>query len=144
MIKTALILPFMLIPLALGCGGSGSSDSAGTNGDGNAIQVVMGEPTEFTLTPAQPQVSSGKVVFEVTNNGSVVHEMVIVKTDTPASDLGDSSGEADETGAVGEVSDLPPGKSETLTVDLAPGHYALVCNLPGHYEGGMFADFEVT
>jgi uncharacterized cupredoxin-like copper-binding protein len=31
-----------------------------------------------------------------------------------------------------------------LTADLSPGHYALVCNLPGHYKAGMHVDFWVT
>ncbi len=26
---------------------------------------------------------------------------------------------------------------------LKKGHYALICNLPGHYQGGMHADFTV-
>jgi uncharacterized cupredoxin-like copper-binding protein len=28
-----------------------------------------------------------------------------------------------------------------LTIDLAAGHYAIVCNLPGHYAAGMHVDF---
>ncbi len=28
-------------------------------------------------------------------------------------------------------------------MDLKPGYYQLICNLPGHYEPGMYADFEV-
>ena len=26
---------------------------------------------------------------------------------------------------------------------LSAGHYALICNLPGHYKTGQFADFYV-
>jgi uncharacterized cupredoxin-like copper-binding protein len=28
-------------------------------------------------------------------------------------------------------------------LSLKPGHYSLVCNLPGHYMAGMHADFTV-
>jgi uncharacterized cupredoxin-like copper-binding protein len=31
-----------------------------------------------------------------------------------------------------------------LTLDLTPGHYAVVCNLPGHYAAGMRQDFWST
>jgi uncharacterized cupredoxin-like copper-binding protein len=33
--------------------------------------------------------------------------------------------------------------SKTLALRLRPGHYALVCNLPGHYLAGQRADFTV-
>ena len=45
---------------------------------------------------------------------------------------------------VGETGDMEPGTSMTLTLDLAPGHYAVVCNLVGHYANGMHEDFWVT
>jgi uncharacterized cupredoxin-like copper-binding protein len=44
---------------------------------------------------------------------------------------------------VGETGDMDAGTSKTLTIDLKPGHYALVCNLAGHYRMGMYSDFEV-
>ena len=45
---------------------------------------------------------------------------------------------------VGETGDMEAGTTKTLTIDLAPGHYAFVCNLPGHYGQGMHTDFTVT
>jgi len=36
------------------------------------------------------------------------------------------------------------GSVMMLTLDLQPGHYAIVCNLPGHYAAGMHQDFWVT
>jgi uncharacterized cupredoxin-like copper-binding protein len=146
MFKTALILSFILVPLATGCGGSGSSDSTGATAGGGetaTVNVTMGTPSEFALASDPAEVASGKVTFAVTNGGAVVHEMVVVKTDTAAGELGAANGEADETDAVGEVADLEVGKSKSITLDLPAGHYALLCNLPGHYAGGMFADFEV-
>jgi uncharacterized cupredoxin-like copper-binding protein len=38
---------------------------------------------------------------------------------------------------------MKPGAAKTLALNLAPGHYALVCNLPGHYKAGMYADLTV-
>jgi uncharacterized cupredoxin-like copper-binding protein len=39
---------------------------------------------------------------------------------------------------------MEPGAVMMLTLKLAPGHYAVVCNLPGHYASGMHQDFFVT
>ena len=36
-----------------------------------------------------------------------------------------------------------PGLTKTVTVKLTPGHYQLVCNIPGHYKKGMAIPFEV-
>ena len=47
---------------------------------------------------------------------------------------------------VGETGDpaMAPGTSMMLTIDMAEGHYAVVCNLQGHYAMGMHQDFCVT
>jgi uncharacterized cupredoxin-like copper-binding protein len=51
----------------------------------------------------------------------------------------------DEEGSVhlGEVSELDPGKSGTLTVDVKPGKYILYCNITGHYMSGMWTLIDV-
>jgi uncharacterized cupredoxin-like copper-binding protein len=111
-------------------------------GGAGTVVVTMGEPSEYAMTPEPTEISGGKVTFEVKNEGTLVHEMVVVKTDKGAANLG-TDGEADESGAVDEVADLPAGESKTLELDLDAGSYALVCNLPGHYSQGMYADFTV-
>lgn len=44
----------------------------------------------------------------------------------------------DAAGALGEVPELAPGASGTVTLTLEPGVYLLVCNIPGHYACGMW------
>jgi uncharacterized cupredoxin-like copper-binding protein len=44
----------------------------------------------------------------------------------------------------GEVSELNPGATGSLTVALKPGRYLLICNVPGHFASGMWTEFEVT
>ncbi|HLH50671.1 MAG TPA: sulfocyanin-like copper-binding protein [Roseiarcus sp.] len=74
--------------------------------------------------------------------------MLVVKTDRPATALpyGARAEEVDEDKikSLGEVSELKPGKSGSLTLDLKPGSYLLLCNQPGHMRHGMWARFEVT
>jgi uncharacterized cupredoxin-like copper-binding protein len=97
---------------------------------------------DFTVTPAPTAGLAGKVTFRVHNAGAVKHEFVVIRTNKPAADLlkGD---EANEAGNVGEIGDLQPGVTKSLRLDLKAGHYALICNLPGHYAAGQRADFVV-
>jgi hypothetical protein len=62
-------------------------------------------------------------------------------------------GELAETGSLGEASDncaantgdgIAPGGASWTTVTLQPGRYELVCNVPGHYAAGMYAELDVT
>jgi uncharacterized cupredoxin-like copper-binding protein len=97
---------------------------------------------EFTVTPIPATAKAGSVTFSIRNAGNIKHEFVVIKTPKPAANLL-KGGEADETGNVGEVGDVPSGSSKTLRLKLAAGHYALICNLPGHYLSGQHADFTV-
>jgi uncharacterized cupredoxin-like copper-binding protein len=98
--------------------------------------------SEFNVAPKPAAVAGGPVTFNVSNAGKVEHEFVVVKTSKPASDLL-KGGRADETGNVGEIGSVKPGQTKALKVNLAAGHYALICNLPGHYAAGQYADLTV-
>ena len=121
---------------------TGTTTSATTTAPANA-EAVKVSLTEMAIATTPSSVKAGNVAFDLTNDGAVVHEMVVIKTNKKAGDLPtDSSGKADETGAVGE-SEVEPGASDELDLKLAAGHYALICNLPGHYAAGMYTDFTV-
>jgi uncharacterized cupredoxin-like copper-binding protein len=97
----------------------------------------------FKVKPATPSTSAGKTTFVVKNSDAMEHELVIIKTSRKAGDLPMNGAQASEKGKVGEVEDLSGGSTKRLTLTLKKGHYALICNIPGHYKGGMFADFTV-
>jgi uncharacterized cupredoxin-like copper-binding protein len=117
------------------------------------IDVALGEASTsmMFIHLSSATAPSGKVTFFVHNEGNSTHEFVVLQTDTPAANfpIGSFEGESDridEDGVgsnVGETGDLMPGATKALTIDLAPGHYAVVCNLPGHYRMGMHQDFTV-
>jgi uncharacterized cupredoxin-like copper-binding protein len=108
---------------------------------GGKVGVELGE---MFIKPASQPIAAGRTTFDVSNAGSVTHEMVVVRTDTPAGQLPtNGAGEASEKGSIGEVADLKAGKSDSLTLNLKAGHYALICNLPGHYAAGMYTDLQV-
>jgi uncharacterized cupredoxin-like copper-binding protein len=92
---------------------------------------------------------AGPVRFEVTNESKgLVHEMIVIKTTAPASALpyDSKSDRAIESKikSLGEVSELQPGASGHLTLNMKPGAYLLFCNQPNHLRAGMWARFVVT
>jgi len=117
--------------------GSVSTGEAVTSKPLVAVQV-----DEFSVFPGAQGAPKGKVRFVVTNIGTVEHEFVVLKTAKPAGNLLEGK-EANESGNVGEIPGVPPGQARTLNLILKPGHYSLICNLPGHYKTGQFADFYV-
>jgi uncharacterized cupredoxin-like copper-binding protein len=88
------------------------------------------------------QIKAGNVTFNVTNKSqNLVHEFVVLKSDTPVDALPYNADEKEVDESVievtNEIEDIDPGKSGTLTVKLAPGSYVLFCNKTGHFKAGM-------
>jgi uncharacterized cupredoxin-like copper-binding protein len=106
---------------------------------GRRIGVTL---KEYSIAPSPAVGRAGRVRFNVRNVGSIPHEFVVLRTAKPAGSLLKGA-EADEAGNVGEIGDLQPGQGKSLSLSLKPGHYALICNLPGHYKAGQHADFTV-
>jgi uncharacterized cupredoxin-like copper-binding protein len=103
--------------------------------------------TSYAIAPSADTMNAGDVTFTITNNATdQAHEFVVVSTDLAANSLPlDDNGDVDENQitVVDEVEDLQPGSTEDLSVNLAAGHYVLMCNQPGHYKQGMYLDFTV-
>ncbi len=105
---------------------------------------------EFSVTVDSAKAAKGNVTFTVHNQGTVTHEFVVFKSDLAADKLPlTSDGKVDEEASEvthfdPEVEDLSPGSTGSTTINLAPGHYVLICNLPGHYAGGMHASLDVS
>lgn len=124
---------------SMGSGADGQAAPAPAATKPGTVAVTLTE-MKIVARPASEQ--AGEVTFDVRNAGAIPHEMVVIKTPKPAGKLGTGT-TVSETGKVGEVADLAAGKSKTLKLKLASGHYALICNIPGHYTAGMHADFDV-
>jgi len=124
---------------AIGAGTAGGVALAGSEGK-STLKVTV---KEMRIIPAAKQLPNGKVTFVVRNAGSIVHEMVVVRAQG-RSKLGVREYKAVETGAVGEVEDVEPGKTKSVTLKLTRGTYFLICNEPGHYQLGMRATLRVT
>ena len=136
-------------------GGSAPAQLAGYTAPANVVSVSLGEtdPNTMFIHMSQAVVPQGPVSFIVTNTGTQTHEFVALAAKTGAADFPVVSFEGEtnriDEGAkgvvnVGETGDMKPGTSMVMTIDMKAGHYAMVCNLPGHYANGMHEDFWVT
>jgi uncharacterized cupredoxin-like copper-binding protein len=88
-------------------------------------------------------VPAGKVKFNVTNSSTAtVHEMIVapIADENVVMPFNANDNKVDEEAShdLGEVSELDPGKSGTLVVDMKPGKYLLYCNVSGHFMAGMW------
>lgn len=103
---------------------------------------------DFDIDLNNSNVDSGTVTFNVTNHGPSTHEFVIFKTDLDESQLPLSASSSIDENAPGvthvdEIEGIEANSTKSLSVDLEPGHYVLVCNLPAHYGLGMHVAFDV-
>jgi uncharacterized cupredoxin-like copper-binding protein len=121
----------------------------GCSGSSAPPNAISADLTEFKVSTTSVRAASGTVTFTIKNAGTIVHEFVVVKSDLATDKLPTTAdGKVDEESAelagVDEVEDIAAGATATLKVDLAVGKYILICNLPGHYVGGMRASLEVA
>jgi uncharacterized cupredoxin-like copper-binding protein len=121
---------------------------------GSVVRVALedagtsGAPSDMRITLDQDMVKAGRITLQAVNrSSSLVHEVIVVRTAAKDTDLPYSEKQArvieSRIRRLGEISDLKPGAAGTLTLNLKPGYYMLICNQPGHFKAGMKARFEV-
>ena len=65
------------------------------------VAVLMGKPTEFSLSAVPVRVATGKTTFIVANNGAILHEMVVVPSTGGAAALRQPDGHGQRRGQPG-------------------------------------------
>ncbi|MGH8903555.1 MAG: hypothetical protein ACRDYA_18265 [Egibacteraceae bacterium] len=135
-----------------GTGGSASGVAPATVDPATADTRVNATLREFTLTPQPAEVPAGVIAFDVKNEGSVLHELVVLRAASAEAlpVAADGSAEEHALGAqnvLGEI-EVPVGGTGTVAFRMAPGDYVLICNIADdtgvHFKEGMHASFEVT
>ena len=123
-----------------------STTTASASGSG-ALQITMND--DF-FTPSVATAKAGSVTISTPNNGQLVHEMVLAKTQAdPAKLPTTSDGSVDEAKLesagqdAGEIADVSPGATKKGTFKLTSGRYVMFCNIPGHYAAGMYGTITV-
>ncbi|HEY2777772.1 MAG TPA: hypothetical protein VGI77_07685 [Gaiellaceae bacterium] len=145
--KPPVIACAVLFGLALIVAALFSRPSAGaaraTTKTPSVVRVVE---RDFHISVVHGHLTAGTVVFRVTNRGPDEHEFIVVRADhgLPMRPDGITLDEhALEKNIAGSIEPAPAGQTNTLRVTLKSGRYALVCNMFGHYMGGMHAPLVV-
>jgi uncharacterized cupredoxin-like copper-binding protein len=149
-ITTGGTLALVLLLNACGADGNdanGASDASPVATAAATSNDITGSVKEWEVNVDATAAEAGTVDFTIANEGTIGHEFLIVKTDIAPGDIpveGDHFPEdASDIEVIDEIGEFTKGTTEALTVTLEPGSYQLVCNLPDHYENGMFVGFEV-
>ncbi|UTI65697.1 plastocyanin/azurin family copper-binding protein [Paraconexibacter antarcticus] len=159
----SLLLPVAATGLLVaGCGSSSKKDdtpakkpaaeagtkAVSTNPAAAPVDASSGKvtitTTEYKFSAPEIHAKAGKLKVTLDNKGGVVHEFVVLKDSAaPGSLKPAANGRVSEKTSVGEVSETDPGKTRTATLDLKPGKYIYVCNIPTHYMSGMYGELVV-
>jgi uncharacterized cupredoxin-like copper-binding protein len=115
-----------------------------------SASTVNVELSEFSISLDATVGGAGDITFVTTNTGALPHEFVILQSDVASDALtvDTATAKADETaagGAIGRIpqADLGAGASTSVSFNLTPGNYVLICNVAGHYQSGMTTAFTV-
>ena len=124
--KTFSVTAVALLAMVLSaCGGSTpeetESSSAPPAGDATVVTVSA---TEYAYEFSTTDIPAGAVAFELTNDGSMTHDLVL------------------EGGPGGGTDVIGAGETATLNVTLEPGTYTLYCSVGNHRAQGM--EIEIT
>ncbi|MEO9255152.1 MAG: sulfocyanin-like copper-binding protein [Tepidiformaceae bacterium] len=129
---------------------SAVSGSATASSSGQETEIKATEK-DFSITLGTQATSGHKVEFKIHNDGPTTHEFVVFKTDLAEDKMplnSDGTGVQEDAPSVthiDEKEDIQAGDDESLDIDdLAPGHYVIICNIPGHYQLGMHAALTVS
>jgi uncharacterized cupredoxin-like copper-binding protein len=130
-----------LAVLAVGC--SSSSHDGATAPGGRALGVKV---ADFTIK-APKRIAAGNIVFRVRNSGPDMHELILVRAAGGELPLRADNLTVDEDAleprTVSVLEDDHPNTVRDWNVKLEPGRYILVCNMSGHYLGGMRTELVV-
>ena len=153
-----------LLVAAAGC----ATDEDGTQAQPTPTPVEPASTIDVTLQewavlPSPSVGAAGDVTFDVSNAGEREHEFVVIRTDLDHGELPtleDGSVDEEAVDIVGEVEELDPGATGSVSLDLETGNYALMCNLVHeehseededgeaavhvHYRLGMHTGFTVS
>ncbi len=134
-----------------------ATSSTSTSKTPSAQSQVDVTLVEYRVAPKVTSVPAGSVTFNAKNIGTTQHTLVVVKTDAgptalPTKADGSYDGTAAGATVIDQVQPIDPQGSGSLTVNLQPGHYVLICNVVqttngqtvSHYAQGMATDFTIT
>jgi uncharacterized cupredoxin-like copper-binding protein len=123
----------------LGCSGNEQDKSS------RAREIRVTE-RDFKIHVTRKAVPAGAVTLAVNNKGPASHELIVVKSRSSRLPLRHDGMTVDEDALEpvipGALEPERPGPHR-LKLRLTPGRYELICNMSGHYFGGMRTELTV-
>jgi uncharacterized cupredoxin-like copper-binding protein len=103
---------------------------------------------DFKISARNHELPAGEVDLSVRNQGPDAHELIVVRESNAGLPLRKDGLTVDEDAiekqTLGALEPGQPGGVRHLRVRLTPGRYLLLCNMSGHYMGGMHAELVVS
>lgn len=131
--KIGFIVAIPLTLLLSACGGASTS--------------IKAEMQDFEFSPTSWTVVAGEeITVELTNNGSVEHEWVILQPGVTIDSEADLPATEEELVAdfIYWEDEVAKGETKTLTFTAPPaGEYQVICAIPDHFNAGMNATLTV-
>ena len=113
-----------------------AAPTAAAAASGGPSTTINATEKDFAIAIDNSSVPAGSVTFKVSNQGPSPHNVGVTKQS--------DSSKAGVTGPVIKDSDtIDPGKTTSVTMDLQPGTYNVVCTVPGHVQLGMIVALTV-
>lgn len=118
--------------------------------DATRVDVTL---REWAIDLSTNTVKAGNVGFVAKNAGTMIHEMLLVRVDDPASLPYAPNGSVNEDAVpaadtLGEIAEFASGSTCAHNFSLTPGHYVLFCNIAQgdtvHLKRGMITPLTVT
>jgi hypothetical protein len=137
--KPPLAACAVLLGLAFIAAALGSRAADATPKSPSVVRVVE---RDFHISLVHGRVTAGTVVFRVANHGPDEHEFIVIHAERglPLRPDGITLDEdALAKSIAGSIEPARAGETNTPRLSLKPGRYAVVCNMFGHYMGGMHA-----
>ena len=129
------------------CGGDDEEEEADPGGGAPVAATLGGDAGEYAITVDPESAAAGSITFSIVNEGELEHEFEVFEGTLDPAEVPIEEERANFEGLgieeVDEVEDLAGGDEAQLTVELPSGTHLLVCNLPGHWEQGMYTEFTV-
>jgi uncharacterized cupredoxin-like copper-binding protein len=136
--RRARLAALTLLALAACSGGQRSLPPGATS-----VPVVE---RDFNISVPR-HLNAGHVVLSVRNDGPTMHELIVVRAHDSQLPFRASGLTVDEEALEPEIAGAlepgAPGEVRHLDVRLRPGRYEFICNMTGHYLGGMETDVVV-
>jgi uncharacterized cupredoxin-like copper-binding protein len=133
-------LVVLLLLTASGCSSSGETAHG-------AATVARITERDYKITAPRYELAPGDVDLSVTNRGPDAHELIVVRESSSGLAMSKDGLRVDEDAmehqTLGALEPGQPGGVRHMRVRLTAGRYLLLCNMAGHYLGGMHTELVV-